>query len=64
MAFTTKDHDNDLEKNVNCAQKYQGAWWYKSCHQVKQYQYHTLYIFKLVKQLKLTTDEKKYIFKA
>ncbi|CAL8097536.1 unnamed protein product [Orchesella dallaii] len=33
MAFTTKDSDNDLEKNVNCAQKYHGAWWYKSCHQ-------------------------------
>ncbi|ODN03066.1 Tenascin-R [Orchesella cincta] len=33
MAFTTTDFDNDLEKNVNCAQKYHGAWWYKSCHQ-------------------------------
>jgi len=36
MPFTTKDQDNDLEKNLNCAQKYHGGWWYKNCHQVRR----------------------------
>ncbi|XP_045701983.1 ficolin-2-like isoform X2 [Phyllostomus hastatus] len=31
MAFSTKDQDND-ESSSNCAQQYQGAWWYKNCH--------------------------------
>ncbi|GBN64186.1 Techylectin-5B [Araneus ventricosus] len=30
--FTTKDQDNDIYKEKNCAQEYQGAWWYYSCH--------------------------------
>ncbi|XP_021943723.1 fibrinogen C domain-containing protein 1 [Folsomia candida] len=32
MQFSTKDQDNDLDQMVNCAEKYQGAWWYKNCH--------------------------------
>ena len=31
MAFTTKDSDNDTDK-TNCAVRFKGAWWYKSCH--------------------------------
>ena len=31
MQFTTNDRDND-HNSGNCAQYYQGAWWYKSCH--------------------------------
>ena len=37
MAFTTKDRDNDRNSggfsSKNCAVRYTGAWWYKSCHQ-------------------------------
>ncbi|KAK3796671.1 hypothetical protein RRG08_008442 [Elysia crispata] len=29
--FSTFDEDND-ESSLNCAEKYHGAWWYKSCH--------------------------------
>ncbi|CAH3158027.1 unnamed protein product, partial [Pocillopora meandrina] len=32
MQFSTKDQDNDL-KVTSCAQRYKGAWWYKSCHE-------------------------------
>ncbi|XP_028411167.1 ryncolin-4-like [Dendronephthya gigantea] len=31
MAFTTKDSDND-DTVYNCAVKFKGAWWYRSCH--------------------------------
>lgn len=34
MAFSTKDRDNDQEDTINCAERYHGGWWYKSCHQV------------------------------
>ncbi|XP_065354617.1 ryncolin-1-like [Calliphora vicina] len=30
--FTTRDRDNDIKVNGNCAQLYKGAWWYFSCH--------------------------------
>ncbi|OPL20736.1 hypothetical protein AM593_10252, partial [Mytilus galloprovincialis] len=30
-AFSTKDKDNDRDGR-NCAERYKGAWWYKSCH--------------------------------
>ena len=36
MKFTTKDEDNDeADKSpggINCAQDYEGAWWYAKCH--------------------------------
>ena len=32
MKFSTPDNDQDDDSWRNCAEKYQGAWWYKSCH--------------------------------
>ncbi|XP_028391562.1 ryncolin-1-like [Dendronephthya gigantea] len=32
MQFTTKDSDNDAGGYENCATRWKGAWWYKSCH--------------------------------
>ncbi|XP_046863628.1 ficolin-2-like [Xenia sp. Carnegie-2017] len=31
MAFSTKDSDNN-KTSMNCANEYNGAWWYKNCH--------------------------------
>ena len=31
LSFTTRDHDADAA-SLNCATKYIGAWWYRSCH--------------------------------
>ena len=33
MPFTTRDQDNDIWRDHNCAIKFKGAWWYKRCHQ-------------------------------
>ncbi|XP_055959283.1 angiopoietin-related protein 6-like, partial [Patella vulgata] len=30
-AFSTFDRDNDLDAGRNCAQEYQGGWWYNAC---------------------------------
>ena len=32
MKFSTKDYDNDLSLNGNCAIAYKGAWWYTEGH--------------------------------
>ena len=32
MKFSTKDNEQDIAPNVNCAEMYGGGWWYKSCH--------------------------------
>ena len=31
MAFSTKDHDNDILSSTQCAILNKGAWWFKSC---------------------------------
>ena len=31
MKFSTRDNDNDLGGNFNCAQTYHGAWWFNTC---------------------------------
>lgn len=30
-AFSTADHDQDGSKDVNCAQKHHGGYWYSNC---------------------------------
>ncbi|XP_050419365.2 fibrinogen-like protein 1 [Patella vulgata] len=30
-AFSTFDRDNDMDAGRNCAQEYQGGWWYNAC---------------------------------
>ncbi len=32
QSFSTKDKDNDLANTQNCANQYNGAWWYNHCH--------------------------------
>ncbi|XP_062594219.1 ficolin-2-like, partial [Saccostrea cucullata] len=32
MKFTTKDRDNDVERNNNCAVMYNSGWWHNACH--------------------------------
>ncbi|XP_022802649.1 ficolin-2-like [Stylophora pistillata] len=32
MQFTTKDRDNDVNSNANCAVNNKGGWWYNGCH--------------------------------
>jgi hypothetical protein len=32
MQFTTMDRDQDFVDNSNCAQQYNGGWWFESCH--------------------------------
>ncbi|XP_052864090.1 fibrinogen-like protein A [Anopheles cruzii] len=31
MKFSTYDRDNDVWKEVNCAARYEGVWWYSGC---------------------------------
>jgi hypothetical protein len=33
MEFTTKDRDNDMMTDENCAVTHQGGWWYRNCTQ-------------------------------
>ena len=31
MYFTTRDYDNDMSEDLNCAKEYSGGWWYNNC---------------------------------
>ncbi|TMW45654.1 hypothetical protein DOY81_009262, partial [Sarcophaga bullata] len=31
--FSTPDRDNDQQPVMNCAEKFQSAWWFKACHE-------------------------------
>ncbi|KAK0065273.1 BpFREP12.2 [Biomphalaria pfeifferi] len=30
--FSTFDRDNDVRSDINCAERFSGAWWYYGCH--------------------------------
>ena len=32
LQFTTRDNDNDMDNNLNCAKHSQGPWWHRSCY--------------------------------
>ncbi|GAB6025129.1 hypothetical protein CHUAL_010554 [Chamberlinius hualienensis] len=31
MKFSTRDNDHDRSDTVNCAEEYEGGWWYRNC---------------------------------
>ncbi|XP_048475870.1 angiopoietin-related protein 3-like [Rhincodon typus] len=31
LPFTTKDQDNDLHTDINCAEQHSGGWWFSAC---------------------------------
>ncbi|XP_067846946.1 angiopoietin-related protein 3 [Heptranchias perlo] len=31
MKFSTKDRDNDMRNDTNCAESYSGGWWFNTC---------------------------------
>ncbi|KAK0065214.1 BpFREP21.3 [Biomphalaria pfeifferi] len=33
MFFSTFDRDNDVDRDINCAEDRSGAWWYLDCHE-------------------------------
>lgn len=30
--FSTRDMENDVSSHDDCANRYKGGWWYRSCH--------------------------------
>lgn len=32
MRFTARDQDNDPEPSLNCGQRCNGGWWFRTCH--------------------------------
>ena len=32
LQFTTRNRDNDPHRDINCASRFHGAWWYQTCH--------------------------------
>ncbi|XP_042318460.1 angiopoietin-related protein 3 isoform X2 [Sceloporus undulatus] len=33
VKFSTKDHENNAERNINCPESYSGGWWYNACEE-------------------------------